>query len=121
MTKYILALGAAAAAFSAMPAEARHYTNHTRCTRWHNHRCVAWHRMTRWQVHHRRQMMRRAAAYRVGYRFAPTYSYTEYSALPQPIVTRYHLRDNWRYVNDNGYVYVVNPTTYRVTRVISVP
>jgi hypothetical protein len=59
--------------------------------------------------------------YRVGYAFGPSYSYTDYSALPQPIVTRYHLRDNFRYVNDNGYVYVVNPRTYRVVRVIRAP
>jgi hypothetical protein len=59
--------------------------------------------------------------YRVGYAFGPSYTYTDYTALPQPIVTRYHLRDNFRYVNDNGYVYVVNPHTYRVVRVIRVP
>jgi hypothetical protein len=59
--------------------------------------------------------------YRVGYAFGPTYTYTDYGALPQPIVTRYHLRNNFRYVNDNGYVYVVNPHTYRVVRVIRAP
>jgi hypothetical protein len=56
--------------------------------------------------------------YRVGYAFGPSYTYTDYSALPQPIVTRYHLRDNFRYVYNNGYVYVVNPHTYRVVRVV---
>ncbi len=59
--------------------------------------------------------------YRVGYAFGPSYTYTEYNALPQPIVTRYHLRDNYRYVNENGYVYVVSPKSYRVVRVIHVP
>ncbi|HEX3424416.1 MAG TPA: hypothetical protein VHS33_13600 [Sphingomicrobium sp.] len=59
--------------------------------------------------------------YRVGYSFGPSYTYTDYTALPQPIVTRYHLRNNFRYVNDNGYVYVVNPRTYRVVRVIRAP
>jgi hypothetical protein len=34
-------------------------------------------------------------------------------------VTRYHLGSRYRYVNDNGYVYVVNPSNYRVVRVIS--
>lgn len=57
-------------------------------------------------------------AYRVGYTFGPSYTYTELSALPQPMVTRYHLGDNFRYVNENGYIYVVNPHTYRVVRVI---
>lgn len=59
--------------------------------------------------------------YRVGYSFGPSYTYTDFSTLPQPIVTRYHLRDNFRYVNENGYVYVVNPRSYRVVRVIRVP
>jgi hypothetical protein len=63
----------------------------------------------------------RRAGYRVGYRFGPTYSYTDYSALPGTVVTRYHLRSGDRYVNANGYVYDVNPTTYRVVRVIPVP
>ena len=59
--------------------------------------------------------------YRVGYGFGPSYSYTDFGALPQPVVTRYHLRNNFRYVNENGYVYVVNPRTYRVVRVIRAP
>jgi hypothetical protein len=63
----------------------------------------------------------RRAGYRVGYRFGPDYGYTAYTALPQPVVTRYHLRDNFRYVNRDGYVYVVNPRTYRVVRVINWP
>lgn len=59
--------------------------------------------------------------YRVGYSFGPSYSYTDYSTLPQPMVTRYHLRENYRYVNENGRVYVVNPRSYRVVRVINAP
>jgi len=113
MTKLFLALGAAAVALSAAPAEAKHYTNHTACSKWHHGRCIAWHRMTRAQA--------RRAGYAVGHRFAPSFAYTDYSALPQPLVTRYHLRDNWRYVNQDGRIYVVNPHTYRVTRVIRVP
>ena len=86
--KTILAVAAAAVAFAATPAVARHHD---------------------------------VTVYRVGYAFGPSYTYTDYSALPQPIVTRYHLRDNFRYVSDNGYVYVVNPHTYRVVRVIRAP
>jgi hypothetical protein len=112
MTKALLALGAAAVALSAAPADAKHYTNQTECARWHNHKCVDWHRMTRAEA-------RRAAQYRVGYAFGPSYAYTDYGALPQPIVTRYKLRRDLRYVNQNGYVYVVNPHNYRVERVIS--
>ena len=91
MYKTLLAVTAAAVVLTGTPALARHHH--------HDHVTV----------------------YRVGYAFGPSYSYTDYSSLPQPIVTRYHLRNNWRYVNDNGYVYVVNPHTYRVVRVINVP
>jgi hypothetical protein len=43
-----------------------------------------------------------------------------YTALPGTIVERYRLRPGYRYVSANGYVYVVNPRTYRVVRVIPV-
>lgn len=105
MTKALLALGAAAAAITAMPAQAgQHRTGPVTCAHWRHGVCVA--------VRPR---------YNVGYAFAPSYGYTEYSALPQPVVTRYHLRNNYRYVNQDGYVYVVNPRTNRVVRVISAP
>ena len=87
MYKAILAVAAAAVAFTATPTLAR--------------------------VH--------VTVYHVGYDFGPTYTYTDFSALPQPIVTRYHLRHDYRYVDENGYVYVVSPKTYRVVRVIHVP
>ena len=108
-----LAIGGAAVALAAMPASAQHYTRHTSCDRWRHGHCVAWHRMTRHEA--------RMAGYRVGYNFGPGYAYSDLGALPQPLVTRYHLGDNFRYVNRNGYVYVVNPNTYRVVRVIQVP
>jgi hypothetical protein len=113
MKKALLALGAAAVALSAAPADARHYTNITKCTKYRHGRCVAWKRLTRREA--------RRAGYRVGYNFGPSYSYTELGALPQPVVTRYHLGGNFRYVNRDGFVYVVNPNTYRVVRVIQVP
>ena len=113
MSKALLALGAATVALTAVPVQARHYTNLTRCTKYRHGRCVSWHRLTRAQA--------RRAGYRVGYNFGPSYAYTDYGALPQPIVTRYHLRNNFRYVNRNGYVFVVNPRTYRVVRVLQVP
>src|SRR5690349_1878040 len=110
MKKTLLALGAAAVVVTAAPADAKRYTNITKCMKYRHGRCVAWKRLTVKQA--------RRAGYRVGYRFGPTYSYTELGALPQPIVTRYHLGDNFRYVNRDGFVYVVNPNTYRVVRVI---
>lgn len=114
MTKLLLAAGVAAVALTATPSEARrHYTNYTKCTKYRHGRCVAWHRMTRAQA--------RRAGYAVGYRFGPSYSYTTYSKLRGSFVTQYHLRPTYRYVNQNGYVYVVNPNTYRVVRVIPMP
>lgn len=111
MFKTFLALGTAAVAVTAVPADARHYSNRLICTKWRHGHCVASQRLTRREA-------RRAAQYRVGYRFGPTYSYSELSGLPSPFVSRYHLRDNFRYVNRDGYVYVVNPNTYRVVRVL---
>jgi hypothetical protein len=113
MRKALLALGAAAVALTATPMEAKQYTNVTKCTKYRNGHCVAWKRLTVKQA--------RRAGYNVGYRFGPSYAYTEFSALPQPIVTRYRLRPTFRYVNQDGFVYVVNPNTYRVVRVITVP
>jgi len=113
MTKALLALGAAAFALTAVPAEAKRYTNVTKCTKYRHGHCVAWKRLTAKQA--------RRAGYSVGYRFGPSYSYVDLDALPQPVVTRYHLGTNFRYVNRDGYVYVVNPNTYRVVRVIQVP
>jgi hypothetical protein len=111
MMKVVFALGAAAVALTAVPADAQRSINHAACAQMRHGRCVAWQPMTRAQA--------RRAGYRVGYAFGPNYSYSNIGALPRPIVTRYHLGPNFRYVNQNGYVYVVNPHTYRVVRVIT--
>jgi hypothetical protein len=57
--------------------------------------------------------------YNVGYRFGPSYAYTDYGALPRPYVRRYHLRPNYRYVRNGDRIYVVDPATYAVTRILS--
>ena len=111
----LLALGAAAVAFGAAPADARHhgYRHHGRaCAHWRHGHCV------RWINHGYMVSMARHGGYDVGYSFGPDYEYTEFSALPLPIVTRYHLSENERYVVRNGSVYVVSPRTYRVIRVV---
>ncbi len=108
MKKALLALGAAAVALSAAPADARH-RHHARTLVCNTHRhCVA--------VKHVK-----AKRYAVGYAFGPKFVYTPVAAIPERIVTRYSLRPTNRYVYQNGYVYVVNPNTYRVVRVIMVP
>lgn len=87
MIKSLLVLGAAAAALTAVPAEARgHYGNR---------------------------------GYHVGYRFGPRYAYTDYGTLPQPYVRRYHLRPNYRYVREGNRIYVVDPATYAITRILN--
>ena len=101
----LLALGGAAVVLTAVPADARRYSHEAVCTRHEHGRCVAWRDMSRHEA--------RRAAYRVGYSFGPSYAYSDFGTLPQPLV-----RDNFRYVRRNGYVYVVNPQTYRVVRVI---
>ena len=50
--------------------------------------------------------------------FGPNYNYTTYSTIPGPVTTYYKLDSNGHYVYSDGYVYVVDPTTYAVTRVI---
>ena len=110
MTKAFLALGGAAAVLVAVPVSARQYTNFIECSKVRNGQCVAWHRMSR----------AKADAYSVGYVFGPNYSYTPFGVLPSDYVSRYHLDPSGRYVYNNGYIYVVDPTTYAIQRVIDV-
>lgn len=110
MTKAILVLGAAAVAFTALPAEGRQYSNTIACSGWRNGQCVAWNRLTKEQE-------RNIA---VGTVFGPNYTYyVPYTSIPQTVVTQYHLTPTSRYVTADGYVYVVDPHTYAVTQVIA--
>jgi hypothetical protein len=122
MKTFLFALAGAAVALTAVPAEARHYGHHwarghvtrTVCTR-HRHAttCVA-------RTHAvRTAMVANGRRYRVGYVFGPNYSYVPVTQLPQPIVTRYSLSPDYRYVQSGPYIYVVDPTTYAVTRVLN--
>ena len=114
MTKAFLALGAAAAAtvLTAAPADAKkHYSNYLECSKSVNGACVSWHRMTRGKA---------ARVFASGYVFGPSYSYTPYYMLPHDYTVRYSLDPAGRYVYSNGYIYVVDPATYAVTRVIDV-
>ena len=61
---------------------------------------------------------RRAADYRVGYRFAPDYGYTPYGQIPSNYANQYHLSPDGRYVYRNNYIYQVNPRTNAVERVL---
>jgi hypothetical protein len=113
MRKILLALTGAAVALSAMPADAayRHHGRH--CMKWRHGHCVRWMNkgyMVSTARHNR---------YRVGYVFGPSYSYTEYSALPPVYVRRYDLTPRYRYVYRDNYIYVVDPTTYAITRILN--
>jgi len=109
MIKTFLAIGVAVAAVSTTPAVARHYSSVIKCSGWRHGECVAWNRLTRDQ----------ARDIGVGYVFPKNYTYTEYNTLPHTVVTQYHLNPDQRYVSADGYVYVVDPSTYAVTKVIA--
>jgi hypothetical protein len=109
MRKVLLALSGAAVALTAAAAAADPpVTGHT-CTKYKDGVCVETHKV------------RGNPGYKVGYVFGPTYSYTPVASLPQPIVTQYSLSPDYRYVYNEGYIYVVDPNTYAVIRVIAVP
>jgi hypothetical protein len=54
----------------------------------------------------------------VGYVFGPNYTYTTLGDIPQPVVTYYKLGSTDRYVYNDGYLYIVDPNTGAVTKVI---
>jgi hypothetical protein len=113
MNKNLLTLTgiAVAAGLAAGPVDARTYSNVIKCSGWRNGQCVAWNRLT----------TRQSREIQVGYVFPQNYTYTEFSALPQPLVTEYNLSPDARYVYSNGYIWVIDPHTYAVTRVIVAP
>ena len=118
--KILLALGAAAVAVSAVPATAHnwhHARHHGRmCMKWRHGRCISYgHAYGR---HMRDMGEMRVAPYRVGYRFGPSYAYTPYDQIPAPYVSQYHLTPDGRYVYRDDRVYVVNPNTYVVERIL---
>jgi hypothetical protein len=106
MRKLLLALSATAVMVAAAPSIAKDPKTYV-CTKWDNGICLSMHRV-------KGTPPPRA----VGYVFGPNYTYTAVTDLPQPVVTYYHLGTDARYVYDNGYIYVVDPTTGAVTRVI---
>jgi hypothetical protein len=106
MRKILLGLSGAAVALTTAAIASPPVTGFT-CTKWKDGVCVSTHRVRG-----------APAPFATGYVFGPNYSYTAISDIPQPVVSYYKLDPNGRYVYTNGYVYVVDPTTYAVTRVI---
>ena len=109
MKTFLLALTGAALGLAAAPTYSKEPVTGFTCTKWKDGVCVATHRVRG-----------APAPYATGYVFGPNYTYTAVSDIPQPVVGYYHLDPNGRYVFSNGYVYVVDPTTYAVTKVIDV-
>lgn len=115
MKRLLLSAAGIAVALTAMPAEARHhgrhYASNVVCTQWRHGTCVKTHRVSHNAMRH--------ARYRNGYVFGPRYSYTSYDRLPRSYVSRYDLNRDYRYVYRDNYIYVVDPKTYAVQRIIS--
>lgn len=112
MRTRLLALGGVAlavAGLGAIPVHARRISNRVVCARWHSGHCEIWTRVT---------LPERRTAFRVGYVFGPGFHYTPYAALPHGFPRRYRLSPDYRYVYSNGYIYVVDPTSFAVTRII---
>ncbi len=58
--------------------------------------------------------------FREGQRINPNYKYyTPYGSIPTVLVDRYDLTDQNRYIYRNNVIYVVDPTTDLVTRIIN--
>ena len=76
MRKILLALGAAAVALTAAPADARRYSNVVKCTKHRHGKCVRWNRLTRGQAER--------GGYNVGYDFGPNYSYVDVGSPRAP-------------------------------------
>ena len=107
MRKVLFALTGAAVGLSTAPTIAQTTTvaKGVTCTKYVNGQCVQTHKVK----------------YKVGYVFGPSFTYTPVTEIPQTVVTQYSLGDSNRYVYADGNVYVVDPSTYAVTRVITVP
>lgn len=104
--KMLFALGVAAASLTTAALADPPVTG-TVCTKYEHGVCTSTHKV------------RGSPGYKVGYVFGPKYSYTSVSDLPQPMVTQYKLNPDGRYVYSDGYLYVVDPSTYAVTQVIT--
>jgi hypothetical protein len=105
MRKLLLALSGAAVALAIAPAEAQPVTGLV-CVTYKDGVCVKTKKV-------------RGSALAVGHVFGPKVVYTPTSDLPQPLVVEHKLTPDARVVYQDGYIYVVDPTTYAVTRVIS--
>jgi hypothetical protein len=110
--KQVLSFAAVAAmiALTAAPAAAKQDPSKLGCTQMQNGQCVAWNELTPEQARH----------VRMNDVFGPNYPYyMRLNELPMDIVRQYDLEPRSRYVaTSNGYIFVVDPEGFEVTRVI---
>ena len=113
--KTLLAVSAAAAvALSSAPADARPNHGKEVCTQWRHGHCVASHKVSQ------KAARRQARLFAMGQRVPRSYGYwTPYAQIPRTYVSQYDLNPNYRYINRGGYIYVVDPQTYAVQRIIT--
>ena len=107
MRTILLALTGAAVTVTAAPTLAQTTTvaKGVTCTKYVNGQCTETHKVK----------------YKVGYVFGPTYTYTPITDIPQAVVTQFSLSPDYKYVSADGSIYVVDPHSYAVTKVITVP
>ena len=110
MMRTLFALAALSVVAASVPAQAREYSDVVQCVKVVDGRCNKWDRLTVEQA--------AKAQWKMGYVFGPSYNYTAVSAIPQNYISEYGLDPNGRYVYQDGYLYVVDPTSYAVTKVI---
>jgi hypothetical protein len=109
--KSVLFLAVASGALIAVPAAAKSDPSKLGCTQVQNGQCVTWNELTAEQARH----------VRTGDVFGTTYPYyISLSDLPEDMVREYELEGKDRYVGtSNGYLFVVDPYTFKVTQVIA--
>lgn len=109
--KAVLCLAAAAAASIAGPAAAKSDPSKFGCTQVQNGECVSWNELTAEQ----------ARRVRPGVIFGPKYPYyITINEVPQDMVREYDLESKDRYIGtSSGYLFVVDPYSFKVTQVIA--
>ena len=106
-----LAIAASVIAFAAAPAAAKQDPTKLGCTQMQNGKCTGWAQLTAEQARH----------VRMNDVFGPDYPYyLKQTDLSDDMVREYELDLRSRYITtDNGYIFVIDPEGFEVTRVIA--